>query len=134
MESRGMKVAVLPRTSTKTDLGALAGSCAAVSRDFVCEAKGGTGVLLDLRVSPKAKETAVTGAYGEATVKMKVAAPPVERRANAEIERFLAGLLRLPLSQVSVIRGISGRDKVVLFRDIESREVREGLMVLFGRS
>ena len=58
------------------------------------------GVLLNLRVSPGAK----------------LAAPPVDGKANAEIERFLAQSLGIPRSDVAVIRGASSRDEVVLLR------------------
>ena len=40
-----------------------------------------------LRASPGAKSTGIKGLYGEGAVRISVAAPPVEGRVNAEIER-----------------------------------------------
>ena len=78
------------------------------------------GVLVRLRVSPGAKKTAVKGIYGELAVKLSIAAPPVDGKANAEAERFLAGLLDVRASEVY---GVSSRDKSVLVRGEDPAEV-----------
>ncbi|MDQ3737471.1 MAG: DUF167 domain-containing protein [Actinomycetota bacterium] len=49
---------------------------------------------------------------------MSVAAPPVEGRANAEIERYLARLLGLSRSGVRVVKGAQSRDKLVVVRGL----------------
>lgn len=96
-----------------------------MAEDFVWSAKGGTYVKL--RVSPGAKSTAVMGLYGEGTLKLSVAAPPTGGRANAEIERYLAGLIGVEKSRVAVVKGASGRDKLVFVGGAEAEAVREGL-------
>ena len=85
-----------------------------MSKGFLTLAKD--GILLYLRVSPGAKRTSVDGPYGACALKLKVASPPVDGKASAEIESFLAGLIGIPSSDVAVIRGATGRDKVVLVR------------------
>jgi uncharacterized protein YggU (UPF0235/DUF167 family) len=54
----------------------------------------------------------------------------VNRKVNVEVERFLAKMLRVPRSQVAVVRGAFSRDKVVLLRDADVGELRE---ILSGR-
>jgi uncharacterized protein len=98
----------------------------AEAQDFVRPAKGGT--YLRLRVSPGAKSTAVKGLYGEAALKLSVAAPPTDGRANADIERYLAALLMVHTSQVAVAKGASSRDKLVFVRGAKAETVREGLV------
>ena len=95
------------------------------TENFVTAAK--EEILLDLRVSPGAKRTSIEGPYGEGAVKLKVAAPPVNGKANAEVERFLAELLRVPTSDVAVIRGASSRDKRILVRGIEEAKAQKTL-------
>lgn len=58
---------------------------------------------------------------------MRVAAPPVDGKANSEACRYLAKLLGLSRSGVEVVRGASGRDKVVFIRDMDPDEVRRVL-------
>jgi uncharacterized protein len=96
-----------------------------VSRGFLTPAKQGT--LINLRVSPGAKRTAIDGPYGENAIKLKVAAPPVDGKANAEVERFLAELLDVPRSDVSIIRGATSRDKQALVRNLAHAQTREAL-------
>lgn len=85
------------------------------------------GPLLSVRVSPGARKTAVEGLYSERALKLRVAAPPVDGKANAEVERFLSAMIGVRRSRVSVAKGVSSRDKVVLFREVEMREVRQAL-------
>jgi uncharacterized protein len=96
-----------------------------VSKRFVSTAREGT--LLNLHVSPGAKSTSVEGLYGEGSIKLKVAAPPVGGKANAEVERFLSKLLGVPRSNVTIIRGASSRDKTVLLSGATQAETHEAL-------
>jgi uncharacterized protein len=97
-----------------------------VSREFITAIKD--GILLDLRISPGARRSSIEGPYGESALKLKVAAPPVDGKANAEAERFLAELLDIPRSNVTVVRGASSRDKVVLVRGVGPSETRKLLV------
>ena len=94
-----------------------------MSRDFITAIRD--GILLNLRVSPGAGRSSIEGPYGQSALKLKVGAPPVGGKANAEAERFLAELLGVARSDVTVVRGASSRDKVVLLRGLEQAEVRE---------
>ncbi len=72
----------------------------------------GAALVLTLHVQPGAKRTEVAGAHGEA-LKIKLAAPPVDGKANAELLRFLADAFGVPLRQVTLVRGETSRAKVV---------------------
>ena len=85
----------------------------------------GDGALVRLRVSPNAKSTGLQGPYREASLKLRVAAPPVDGKANAEVERFVAEMTGAAPSRVSVVRGISGRDKTVFVDGVGAERVRE---------
>ena len=83
-----------------------------------------------LRVSPGSKRSSVNGLYGEAAVRLSVAAPPVDGKANAEVEKFLSILLHVPKDDVCVVGGASGRDKTVLVRGARPEQVRVRLGAL----
>lgn len=72
----------------------------------------GAALVLTLHVQPGAKCTEVAGAHGEA-LKVKLAAPPVDGKANAELLRFLANAFGVPRKNVTLLRGESSRAKVV---------------------
>jgi uncharacterized protein (TIGR00251 family) len=89
----------------------------------------GNGVTLAVRAQPGAKRTAITGIYGEgaaAQLKIAVHAPPLEGRANAELNAFLAEAFSLPKSAIELISGELGRSKVFLLRglSLEAAEAR----------
>ena len=69
-------------------------------------------LVLSLHVQPGAKRTEVAGRHGDA-LKVRLAAPPVEGKANAELTRFLADAFAVPRGAVVLLRGETARDKVV---------------------
>jgi uncharacterized protein (TIGR00251 family) len=99
-----------------------------VPEDFVRPSKD--GAVLRLRVSPGSKRRSVHGLYGEAAVRLSVAAPPVDGKADAEVEKLLSKLLGVPKADVSVIDGASSRDKTVLVRGALPEQVRARLGTL----
>ena len=76
------------------------------------EEAAGAAVVLSLHVQPGAKRSAVAGAHGDA-LKIRLAAPPVDGKANAELVRFLADAFGVPLRNVALVRGDTSRTKVV---------------------
>ena len=72
----------------------------------------GTALVLTLHVQPGAKRTAVDGTHGDA-LKVRLAAPPVDGKANAELMRFMADAFGVPLRNVGLVRGETSRQKVV---------------------
>jgi len=98
------------------------------AEDLVRPTEG--GVYVKARVSPGAKNTGVKGLYGETTIRLSVTAPPVEGKANTEVERYLAQLFGLSRSEVTVVKGASGRDKLVFVRGLQPDEIRTTLSTL----
>lgn len=69
-------------------------------------------ITLTLHIQPGAKKTEVAGRHGDA-LKIRLAAPPVDGKANEELVRFLAEALGLPRSAVTIKSGQIARRKVV---------------------
>jgi uncharacterized protein (TIGR00251 family) len=85
--------------------------------------QGPDGALLTLNVVPRASRTALV-CEGEG-LKLRVAAPPVDGEANAEVVRFLCKLLGVPKADVAILSGFRGRSKRVLIRGHAEARVRE---------
>lgn len=79
-------------------------------------------------VQPRASRTEVIGLHGDA-IKMRVAAPPVEGEANLEVRRFLAKLLGVPVSSVTIVQGEAGRRKTVEVEGVDAAVVAARLRV-----
>ena len=69
-------------------------------------------VLLHIYVQPKASKSKIVGIH-DGCLKLAVAAPPVDGRANEELARSLARLLGLPGRAVSIHSGDKSRKKKV---------------------
>jgi uncharacterized protein (TIGR00251 family) len=69
-------------------------------------------ITLSLHIQPGAKRSELAGLHGEA-LKIRLAAPPVEGRANDALLRFIADNFEVPLRQVELLRGSQSRQKLV---------------------
>ena len=70
------------------------------------------GWVITLHIQPGAKSTEVVGLHGDA-LKIRLAAPPVDGKANAALCDFLATRLQVPKRDVEVIAGLTSRQKRV---------------------
>ena len=74
--------------------------------------RSGDVLTLTLHVQPGAKRTDVAGLHGEA-LKIRLAAPPIEGRANEALLKYIAETFGVPLRQVELKQGGQSRHKVV---------------------
>ena len=74
-----------------------------------------------VRLTPRAARDAIAG-WQDGVLRVRVTAPPVEGRANAALERLLAGALGLPKTAVRVVSGAQSRDKTVAVEGIAQEE------------
>jgi uncharacterized protein (TIGR00251 family) len=78
---------------------------------YQCQAQRGL-LLLHVHVQPNARRTEIAGLHGS-RLKLRLAAPAAEGRANALLVGFLARLFDLPGAQVMIRHGLHGRTKTV---------------------
>jgi len=79
-----------------------------------------------VKVHPRAKKNAITGEGGEA-LKLALTAPPVEGRANEACIAFLAELLNVARSSVTIAAGESSRNKLIRVRGLSAAQVEAKL-------
>ena len=85
--------------------------------------KSKEGWLISVHAQPGAKKSAVAGLHGDA-LKVRVAAPPVEGKANEALTAFVARALGLPRRAVSIVKGESSREKLLLITDASADPAR----------
>jgi uncharacterized protein (TIGR00251 family) len=68
--------------------------------------------IVTVHVQPGAKRNEIVGLHG-AALKIRIAAPPVNGKANAALLAFLAEVFDVPVKQVRLLHGESGRHKVI---------------------
>lgn len=82
---------------------------------------------LKLRIVPNAKRDEVVGEYGDA-VKIKLAAPALEGKANEALLEFIAGKLRVHRRDITLITGEKSRDKLIAIANLDPVEARLRLL------
>lgn len=73
---------------------------------------GRDGVTIQIRAQPGAKRTESAGLYGDC-LKVRLASPPVDGKANECLIEFLARRLGVKRAQVRITAGLSSRRKNV---------------------
>ncbi len=79
-------------------------------------------VVLHVHVQPGAGRSAVVGRHGE-SLKIRVAAPPVEGRANDAAIELLADALEVPPKDIELVSGAASRIKRFRVHAVTAEEV-----------
>ena len=87
----------------------------------------GDDVVLSLHIQPGAKKTELAGMHG-AALKIRLAAPPVDGRANDCLIAFLADRLAVAKRRVELVGGASSREKRVRISGIYAATARARLI------
>ncbi len=82
------------------------------------------GVTFAVKVHPRAKKNAISGEVGDA-LKLSITAPPTDGKANQACVEFLAKLLKVPRSSITIASGQTGRNKVICVAGLSAEEVRK---------
>jgi uncharacterized protein len=90
-----------------------------------------SGSTFQVRVHPRAKTNAITGEVGDA-LKLALTAPPVEGRANQACIVFLAEVLNVPRSSVTIAAGGTSRNKVIRIAGVSADQVEDRLREALG--
>jgi uncharacterized protein len=77
-----------------------------------------------LHVQPGARRSEFAGMHG-ARVKLRLAAPAVEGKANAALIDFLAGYFGVPKRNVSILSGVKSRTKRVAIEGVTEWKMPE---------
>ena len=82
--------------------------------------------VLRVKVQPGAPRNEIAGEH-DGMLKLKIAAPPVDGKANEECRKFLAGVLKVPGGAVEIKSGAASRIKVITVRNVTAEALRERL-------
>ena len=86
---------------------------------------------LTLKIRAGASKTEFMGRLGDAW-KLRVAAPPVDGKANEAIVRFLAKIDAVPPSAIRVVTGFTATSKIVEIEGIDSAALERAILESHG--
>lgn len=86
---------------------------------------GEKGAALTIRVTPRSRKTEIGGVLDDGTLRIRVAAPPVEGKANKELIAFLAKVLGVRKNKVEIVAGEKGLDKIISVLEMPAMEAEQ---------
>jgi hypothetical protein len=90
------------------------------------------GVRLAVQVMPNAKKNEVVGPF-DGMLKIRLQAQPIEGKANEALIRYLARMLAISKSAVSITHGHTGKRKIVEIKTaLDAAAVRRALLAATG--
>jgi hypothetical protein len=80
------------------------------------------GVTIECYVTPRAVKSKIKGERNGALA-VALAAPPVDGRANHALIEFIADILSVPRSSISIIRGETSRTKLLFIKGVPTEKL-----------
>lgn len=86
------------------------------------------GVVISVRIMPNSSNDLVLG-YTEDYLKVKIAAPPIENKANKQLIVFFSKLFQLPKTKVTFIYGEKSKIKRILLAGKTLSEISSKIFI-----
>jgi uncharacterized protein (TIGR00251 family) len=86
---------------------------------------GRVGSAVAVHVTPRSRKDELTGISPDGTLRVRLAAPPVEGAANKALLELLARILGVRTASLEIIGGEKGKDKIVSVVDLDAHLVEE---------
>jgi len=93
---------------------------------------GQKGSALAMRVTPRASRNEIVELLEDGTVKVRLATSPADDEANAALLDFLSEILGVPRSQLDIVAGVIGRDKLISVVDMDVETAHQRIVAHIG--
>ena len=93
---------------------------------------GQKGSALAVRVTPRASRNEVVEILDDGTVRVRLATSPADEEANAALVEFLSEILGVPTSQLDIVAGMIGRDKLISIVDMDVETAHQRIVAHIG--
>jgi len=91
------------------------------------------GVVLAVRVKPRARRAGLLGRHGDG-IKVAVRAAPERGRANDELVEVLMDVLGIRRDQVEIVAGTGSQHKQVRLRELDAADLERRLNERLGEA
>jgi len=81
-------------------------------------------LLLQVHIQPGASQNKIVS-YDEGVLKVRIAAPPVEGKANRKLIEFLSDTLDTAKSNITIESGLTGKNKIVAVAGLSAERLQE---------
>jgi uncharacterized protein len=89
---------------------------------------GKTGSALAVRITPRCTKNELTDILDDGTIKVRLVASNVEDQANQVLTKFLADLLQVTETNIEIVAGHKGKDKLVTILGLDSSTLQQRIL------
>ncbi|GAP14741.1 uncharacterized conserved protein [Longilinea arvoryzae] len=89
---------------------------------------GQTGAAIAVRVTTRASKNEIQEILDDGTIKIRITSAPVDGQANETLLEYLAKLLDVKVSQLDIVAGQTGRDKLISVIGLDADTVQERIV------
>jgi len=89
---------------------------------------GKKGSALAIRITPRASSNEIAEVLDDGTIRVRLAAPPTDNEANDALLVYLAEILGVPKTQLEIVAGSDGRDKLISVVDMDVEMVHQRIL------
>lgn len=93
---------------------------------------GQKGSALAVRVTPRASSNEIAELLEDGTIKVRLASSPADHEANEALVVFLSEILGVPKSQLDIVAGSVGRDKLISVVDMDVETAHQRILAHLG--
>jgi len=93
---------------------------------------GQRGSALAVRVTPRASRNEIAEVLDDGTIKVRLAAPPTDNEANDALLEYLSEILGVPKTQLDIVAGSVGRDKLISVVDMDVETAHQRILAHLG--
>ena len=79
------------------------------------------GIQFSAIIQPRSSKNKICGPYGE-SLKIRLTSPPVDGKANKMCVKLIAKMLCVSPSQIFIVSGHTGRNKIIRVEGINTHE------------
>jgi uncharacterized protein (TIGR00251 family) len=81
-------------------------------------------LIFSVRVAPRASKSEIVGEH-DGALKVRIASPPVDGAANAELIKLLAKTFNVSKSEVEIVGGQTSKNKQIKISNVKSEKLPE---------
>jgi uncharacterized protein len=94
---------------------------------------GKYGAAIAVRVTPRMAKNEIYEILDDGTVKIRLTAPPVDGKANKALLDFLSRVLEISSSNMEIIAGQTGRDKLISVENLDADQVQKRILIALSK-
>lgn len=79
-------------------------------------------MFLEIKVKPNSSEDKIIQFKEPKFLEISLKAPPEKNKANESLCQFLSKILKIPKSQIKIVKGKTARNKIVKIEGIAEKE------------